>query len=238
MTQFWVGVVWLGAIAADAIAPLPARAQEPTANFLRDVAADYKHFVSKDTILWLRVGGSGALGIHAADEPIRQETFTGYYLKGGHEYGGPLVQIPLAVGWWAVGHVVGGEHGAAGRDLLRAQISAASWTYSLKYIVGRTRPNGDPRSFPSGHASSTFATAVVLQQHYGWTVGAPALAAAVYTAASRITAGKHWTSDVVFGAAMGMASARTVTIRVRKTKATVSPMAVAGGGGVLVTAWR
>ena len=127
---------------------------------------------------------------------------------------------------------------AAGRDLARAQISAASWTYALKYAVNRERPNGDPRSFPSGHASATFATALVLQQHYGWKVGGPAVAVAVYTSLSRVAANKHWASDVVFGSALGMASARAVTVRLRNTDVSISPLPLAGGGGILFTMVR
>ena len=64
----------------------------------------------------------------------------------------------------------------------------------------RTRPNGDPRSFPSGHASATFATATVLHRHYGWKLGLPFYLLGVYTAASRIQDKKHWLTDTVMGA--------------------------------------
>jgi membrane-associated phospholipid phosphatase len=73
---------------------------------------------------------------------------------------------------------------------------------------------------------------MILTDHYGWTVGLPAFAAAAYTAASRVAANRHWASDVVFGAFMGMASAQTVTWRVSET-ASVRPLAAPGGGGVL-----
>ena len=91
-------------------------------------------------------------------------------------------------------------------------------------------------SFPSGHASTSFATAMVLQEHFGWKAGVPAFAVAAYTAVSRVAANQHWASDVVFGAAVGLASGRTVTIQLRETRVTVAPLAVPGGGGVLVTA--
>ena len=116
--------------------------------------------------------------------------------------------------WWAIAAAAGSErHAETGRDLLRAQISVASWTYAIKLATDRTRPNGDPHSFPSGHASTSFATAMVLQDHFGWKVGLPAFVVASYTAASRVADNQHWTSDVVFGAALGIASARTVTIK-------------------------
>ena len=72
---------------------------------------------------------------------------------------------------------------------------------------------------------------MVLQEHYGWKVGVPVFAAATYTATSRITVNKHWASDVAFGAVLGMVSGRAVTLHVRKTPLSVSPLAVPGGAG-------
>ena len=123
----------------------------------------------------------------------------------------------LRSGRWAPRPAAGASP-IPGRDLLRAQISVVSWTYAIKVAAQRTRPNGDPRSFPSGHASTSFATAMVLQEHFGWKAGLPAFALAAYTAASRVVANQHWASDVVFGAVVGMASGRTVTIHLRDTR--------------------
>ena len=221
------------AVADVAAAALPVD-EGGAKRFVKDVGSDYKHFVSVETAVWLGVGGAAALGMHAADDEIYEEASSAS-LTGGDQYGSLLVQFPLAAGWWIIGHAVGsGREAAAGRDLLRAQISAVSWTYVGKFAVNRDRPNGDPRSFPSGHSSATFATAMVLQEHYGWKFGVPAFAAAAYTAASRVAAEKHWASDVVFGAFVGMASARTVTIRFRGARASLAPLAAPGGGGVLV----
>jgi hypothetical protein len=225
-------------------APSQTGTAEPgaTSRFLRDVGSDYKNFFSVETAWWLGVGGGAALAVHPADEALRDDTQgpdgPSSDLKGGAQYGQDYVQLPIAVAWWAIGHAAGSERGAAaGRDLLRAQINAASWTYALKYAVSRTRPNGDPRSFPSGHASSTFATAMVIQEHYGWKLGVPFFAAAAYTATSRITDNKHWASDVVFGAFIGMASARTVTVRLRGKTTSIAPWSAPGAAGVLFTVW-
>jgi membrane-associated phospholipid phosphatase len=117
---------------------------------------------------------------------------------------------------------------------LRAQLSVVSWTYAIKFIADRTRPNGDPRGFPSGHASTSFATATVLQEHFGWKVGLPAFVAAAYTGTSRIADNQHWASDVVFGAAVGIACGRTVTIHVRDSRVTLSPVLLPGGVGVAI----
>ncbi len=224
---------------SEAQAPTPAsNANEPSfaGRFLRDVGGDYKHFFSTDTAWWLGIGGAAALAVHPADESIAKSVQSSNPdLPGGAEYGSQLLQVPLAIGWWIAGAAAGSDRQAAtGRDLLRAQIGAFSWTYVIKYAADRTRPNGDPRSFPSGHASTSFATAMVLQEHFGWKVGVPAFALATYTAGSRVTGNYHWTSDVVFGAALGMACGRTVTVRLRRVQ--VAPVALHRGAGVFVTA--
>ncbi len=206
--------------------------------FIRDVGGDYKHFFSRETAEWY-IGGLAAAGVtHLADEEIREAledppSATVTALEGGDHYGNLTYQVPLAAAWWIIGHTKGSARAAdAGRDLVRAQISATSWAYVWKYAVDRTRPNGDPRSFPSGHSTAVFATAMVLQEHYGWKVGVPFFAGAAYTAASRISVNKHWASDVVFGAAVGVASARTVTLHLRNNRFALRPLVVRGGGGI------
>jgi membrane-associated phospholipid phosphatase len=208
--------------------------------FVRDVGGDYVHFLSKENAAWLGLGGAAALVIHPADDDLSEWAQTeNASLAGGATYGSQWLHIPVAMGVWAVGAAAGsGRVADAGRDLLRAQLSVVSWTYAIKLVAQRTRPNGDPHSFPSGHASTSFASAMVLQEHFGWKLGLPAFAAAAYTATSRVVANQHWASDVVFGAFVGIASGRTVTIHLRETRLSVAPLAVPGGGGVLVTALR
>ena len=226
-----------GVQAAPAETTAPRQEGSAFGRFMRDVGGDYKHFFSKETAYWY-AGGLAAAGlVHQADEHIAEEMAevspTTRALEGGDKYGNLSLQVPLAVGWWIVGHAAGSARGAdAGRDLVRAQISATSWAYAWKYAVDRTRPNGDARSFPSGHAAATFATAMVLQDHYGWKIGVPFFAASTYTAVSRLTINKHWASDVTFGAFVGIASARTVTLHLRNRKFAMVPLAVPGGGGL------
>ena len=228
--------------AQDTPSPAPAKAR-----FVVDVADDYRQFVSWENLQWLAVGSVASLVVAGADEAVRAATedpaepVTRALDTGevGATYGNLTLQMPLALGWWAVSDATGHARGAAaGRDLVRAQISAISWTYAVKYAVNRTRPNGDPRSFPSGHSSAAFATAMVLHQHYGWKVGLPVFAAATFTAASRLTVNKHWASDVAFGAVLGMVSARTVTLHLRTSALVVSPMLLEGGAGFRFTAIR
>ena len=108
-------------------------------SLLRDVASDYRHIVSWESAEWLALGGIATLAVSEADEALRSATedpaaVSTMALKGGDVYGNLTLQVPLAVAWWAIAHVNGSARGAAaGRDLLRAQISAASWTYAIRY---------------------------------------------------------------------------------------------------------
>ena len=245
----WLVAVLIVVAAAQASAQDASAAAPNAANpsgfrsFVGDVFHDYWTFVSSAENARLAVGGGIlAATVHFNDHKWSDEaspTATPYALQPGATYGNLAFQFPLGITWWIIGHVAGSDRAAdAGRDIVRAQISGASWAYLLKYSVNRTRPNGDPRSFPSGHATASFATATVLQEHYGWKLGIPFYAAAAYVAAERVTEKKHWPSDVVFGAALGTISGRTVTLHVRRERLTVQPHAVPGGGALIVHVQR
>ena len=125
------------------------------------------------------VSGRAIAGLHGA---------TGLRRVGGDAVDGKWESGPCcaAAAWSERAGGGSGRVADTGRDLLRAQISVVSWTYAIKLAANRTRPNGDPHSFPSGHASTSFASAMVLQEHFGWKLGVPAFAVAAYTAASRV----------------------------------------------------
>lgn len=78
----------------------------------------------------------------------------------------------------------------------------------IKYSVDRLRPDGSRyNSFPSGHTATAFMTATMLHKEYGWR--SPWFSIGGYTAAaiagvSRICNNRHWLSDVVAGAAVGI----------------------------------
>jgi membrane-associated phospholipid phosphatase len=125
-----------------------------------------------------------------------------------------------------------------GADLVRAQILAQGTTQAIKITIGRTRPDGTSHSFPSGHSSTMFATATVLQNHFGWKAGLPAYAAAAYVAAGRIQTRRHYLSDVAFGAALGFVAGRTVTIGRGGATFSMVPIATDTGAGIGLTLVR
>jgi len=84
-------------------------------------------------------------------------------------------------------------------------------TFGLQYTIDEKRPNGEPRSFPSGHASISFASAEFVRNRYGWEYGLPAYVLASFVAYSRVEANQHYTHDVMVGAAIGIVSSTLFT---------------------------
>lgn len=80
----------------------------------------------------------------------------------------------------------------------------------LKTVSRHQRPDGsDFRSFPSGHTTTAFVAAEFLRKEYGHT--SPWLVVGGYTAAAatgalRVYHNKHWLTDVVAGAGVGILS--------------------------------
>lgn len=90
--------------------------------------------------------------------------------------------------------------------------ATAGATLILKYSVKEWRPDHSNRhSFPSGHTSTSFATAAFIQRRYGWKLGAPAYAVATYVGWGRVFSKKHHWWDAVAGAAIGAGSAYIFT---------------------------
>jgi len=130
-------------------------------------------------------------------------------LDAGNAYGSAWVALGMTAGVTAFG-VLGGrpELTRAGVDMTKALALAGVAVWTLKLTVERARPNGAMYSFPSGHTATAFATAPVLQAHFGWKVGAPAYALATLTAFGRMEENRHYFSDVIAGATIGILAGR------------------------------
>ena len=91
--------------------------------------------------------------------------------------------------------------------LLISNLFSSGITHGLKRITLKTRPNGGSYSFPSGHSTFVFTNATVLFNEFSQT--APFLAFSGYaiattTGAYRMLNNKHWLSDVLVGAGIGI----------------------------------
>jgi hypothetical protein len=85
---------------------------------------------------------------------------------------------------------------------------------TTKHLIPRERPDGSNNtSFPSGHTATAFVAAEFLHQEYGdnsvWiSIGGYGLASLIGLA--RVYNNRHWVSDVVAGAGIGILSAKIV----------------------------
>ena len=86
-------------------------------------------------------------------------------------------------------------------------------TYALKYATDKKRPNGDDYSFPSGHASVTFASSTFIHKRYGFNYALPAYLASAFTGYSRVESDNHYTIDVLAGAVVGVLSSYFFTTK-------------------------
>ncbi len=80
----------------------------------------------------------------------------------------------------------------------------------IKYSVRRLRPDESTRnSFPSGHTATAFMCATMLHKEYGWKypwISFAGYTVATFTGASRIMNQRHWSTDVLAGALIGVGS--------------------------------
>ncbi|MEO8450132.1 MAG: phosphatase PAP2 family protein [Gemmatimonadota bacterium] len=156
---------------------------------------------------------------------------------GFRQEGEPWFYIGTSVGVWGAG-VVANSHDLrrAGRRLMAAVALSGISEQLVKQITGRSRPNEGTGaykfhpfsslkdslgvqtrgSFPSGHATAAFAVATSLVED----IRNPIATVLLYTFAagtmwSRMYDNRHWLSDTVFGAALGITTAKVVSGRWR-----------------------
>jgi hypothetical protein len=217
---------------------------QPASNPFKAVGADLKRFFSADT---LRIVGPAAalavaampafddVGVHESQEHWATSPA---FFQPGNVGGGFLVQAGAAALTYGLGRALGSDEASAfGGDLLRAQIVSQIVVQAGKFVAQRERPDGsNSHSFPSGHTASAFATATVVKDHFGWRAGLPAYAFAAYVGAARMSANKHHVSDVLMGAAVGIAAGRAVSMDIRGRRFDVGVSPTRGGAAMTFTA--
>lgn len=103
----------------------------------------------------------------------------------------------------------------------------------LKRGVNRVRPDGERKSsnasFPSSHAANGFALAAVLSRRWR-RLAIPFHLLALLVALSRLYLDRHWLSDVVVGAGIGLVCAWGVACWTRRWGGAIRPSVEAAGG--------
>ncbi len=144
----------------------------------------------------------------------------------GNGFGEPRYVLPVIGAGFLVGQLTGQR--SVTRVALRAGGAVAiagGITTAVKFVVGRSRPQGDGdadlfrplsgwNSFPSGHTAVAFALATTIadETRDPWS-DAALYGAATLTAVARLNDDRHWTSDVFVGALVGHLSARWLSRR-------------------------
>jgi membrane-associated phospholipid phosphatase len=126
----------------------------------------------------------------------------------GHVSDALAVGLPLLAAGTAFGK--GDSQGV--KELTYSLGATLAATTALKSLIHEQRPDGSGNdSFPSGHTAIAFAAARFIDKRYAPEASPYLYAAAGLTALARVKADKHFTKDVVVGAALGYASAEYFT---------------------------
>ena len=224
----WLGVACIGLVLTcgcntqtqvqnEKSSPLESLAKDLT-HLPADVLEDSKSVIASGnniTVLLLAGGASIAMN-QGSDKSIedyfeRHEVFHNFTDRGFKTIGNPGYHFAGAGIWYLLS--------ADNQDdfnknrawtMIRALSLNSLATVSLKAIRNDDTPVGNRWAWPSGHTSSSFTVASVLDEFYGPEVGIPAYAVASLVGLRMMDQGDHWGSDVVFGAALGWVIGHTV----------------------------
>jgi membrane-associated phospholipid phosphatase len=206
--QWWHGVAALGGVAAISLLDEPGNRffQDHRSNTTDDISSVFRHMGQPEVWATVPVAMLG-IGLIAHDDQL---------VKSGSRVGVSL--------------------------LLAAAVSTGT-----KFVLGRYRPNESSsayefspfsghESFPSGHTTMAFALASSLSDeiHRDW-VTALLYSAATGTAYSRLNDEKHWVSDVVGGALVGITSTKLVNGRWQLFH--IRPPRFLVGRGIAAVSW-
>jgi membrane-associated phospholipid phosphatase len=234
----------------------PSAPQEPVAvqqtseergfvkSLISQLGQDLKHMPRRNSLYWLAAGSGLALAVHPADDDINARLVGSDFADAFFAPGKLLGSSAFIFSASAATYIVGRARNQPrvrhmGMDLIEAAILSEGITQLIKVAVRRDRPvNPDGSdnpgySFPSGHATITFAAATVFQQHFGWKAAVPTYLVASYVAISRLHDNRHFASDVAFGAFDGIIIGRSVTWHGRHSFA-MTPTIVPHGAELMV----
>jgi membrane-associated phospholipid phosphatase len=208
---------------------------------IKGYGSDMMHLPSKENAFISGFGGGVALAVHPLDDDVSRQVVgndaVNAFFRPGRIIGAFPVVFGASAGVYAYGRMRDlPTVSHLGMDLLRAIAVSTTVVQPIKYMTRRLRPDGTTKnSFPSGHSADTFAVATALERHLGWKYSIPGYMFASYVAASRLPSNRHWLSDVVFGAAVGVVAGRTVGSHERHNPdpPSITPVTVPGGVAIV-----
>ncbi|MEO8582489.1 MAG: phosphatase PAP2 family protein [Flavitalea sp.] len=180
---------------------------------------------------------------HSTSGEIREDN--PHFLTGADTY----MQFTPGVAVYALNLIgIHGKNNFRDRTMIYAlsNIISTAIVFPLKKITHEERPDhSNFNSFPSGHTATAFAAAEFLRQEYkgvsAW-YGIAGYAVAAATGILRMYNNKHWLSDVVAGAGVGIMSTKLAYIiypaiqkklfKIIPGNAIIMPYYQNGGGGL------
>jgi membrane-associated phospholipid phosphatase len=121
-----------------------------------------------------------------------------------------LIYAPIVAVYSLNALGIKGEHDLANQTalLIKSELFMAAMVFPIKELTAVARPDtGELNSFPSGHTAQAFAAATFLHKEYGkehpWCSMA-AFGTATSVGFFRMLNNRHWVSDVLVGAGIGM----------------------------------
>jgi hypothetical protein len=172
-----------------------------------------KQFVAPTLMVMYGFAGLESNGIQKLNGKLKEEIYMERLPKKSN-LDNYLIFAPAATvyGLNAIG--IKGKHNFRDRSMiyLMSNLFMSGIVFSVKNISNELRPDAsDYLSFPSGHTAASFVGAEFLRQEYKdvspW-YGVAGYAMATTTAYLRMQNNKHWLTDVVAGAGIGIASTK------------------------------
>lgn len=166
--------------------------------------------IDPTSVKLLAAGTISVFATKPSDDSIRDQWVGHQKMSESTSHTGDILGSGLAGVLIASGQAVWDSDENHYQSHARALVYTTVVTTAMKYSFGRQRPgNSDShQSFPSGHTSTSFATATSLTYAYGWKAAVVAYPVATFIGLSRLSDDAHWASDVVGGAFVGFIIAR------------------------------
>lgn len=155
--------------------------------------------------------GTGLLSIHRISYEVRDwrnQHLSGFHTKADDVLAVSPIAVVYALDWLGVPAKT--DFWNRSVILAKAELLCLGTVYGLKYSTRELRPDGsDNRSFPSSHTAQAFMAATLLSEEYKDRF--PWVPYAAYSLASgvglmRIANNRHYLSDVLIGAGIGILS--------------------------------
>lgn len=196
-------------ITADTASPVINWNSEPVKRVF-----PYKKFILPAAMLAYGISSLKVEKFRSLNDKVKEEVYTERSNKNSLHIDNYLLYAPAVAVYALNAAGVKGKNNFRDRTMIyaMAELMQSAIVFPVKSWVGENRPDGSNRlSFPSGHTACAFVSAEFLRQEYKdvspW-YGIAGYAAAASTGFLRMYNNKHWFSDVVAGAGIGIMSTK------------------------------